>query len=91
MIKVGINGFGRIGRLILRAILENYKNKIRFEKATSIVRMLKGVKIESANNSVHFYDHVVIATHADEAFSLLKDPSESEIKLLSKWRYSKNC
>mgnify|MGYP001500940981 CR=1 FL=1 len=28
MVKVGINGFGRIGRLILRAILENYKNKI---------------------------------------------------------------
>jgi len=25
MVKVGINGFGRIGRLILRAILENYK------------------------------------------------------------------
>ena len=28
MIKVGINGFGRIGRLILRAILENYNDKI---------------------------------------------------------------
>ncbi len=29
MIKIGINGFGRIGRLILRAILENYQNKIQ--------------------------------------------------------------
>ena len=29
MVKIGINGFGRIGRLILRAILENYKNKIQ--------------------------------------------------------------
>ena len=29
MIKIGINGFGRIGRLILRAILENYKDKIQ--------------------------------------------------------------
>ena len=29
MIKIGINGFGRIGRLILRAILENYKRKIQ--------------------------------------------------------------
>ena len=28
MVKIGINGFGRIGRLILRAILENYKYKI---------------------------------------------------------------
>jgi predicted NAD/FAD-binding protein len=71
-------------------LTEHYKKKIRFEKATSIERMPEGVKIESANNGVHFYDHVVIATHADEAFSILKDPSESEIKLLSKWRYSKN-
>ena len=29
MIKIGINGFGRIGRLILRAIIENYQNKIK--------------------------------------------------------------
>ena len=29
MIKVGINGFGRIGRLILRALFENYKGKIQ--------------------------------------------------------------
>ena len=29
MVKVGINGFGRIGRLILRALLENYKEKIQ--------------------------------------------------------------
>ena len=29
MVKVGINGFGRIGRLILRAILENYREKIK--------------------------------------------------------------
>ncbi len=29
MIKIGINGFGRIGRLILRALLENYKSKLQ--------------------------------------------------------------
>ena len=29
MIKIGINGFGRIGRLVLRALLENYKDKIQ--------------------------------------------------------------
>ena len=29
MINIGINGFGRIGRLILRAILENYRHKIQ--------------------------------------------------------------
>ena len=29
MIKIGINGFGRIGRLVLRAILENYNKKTK--------------------------------------------------------------
>ena len=29
MVKIGINGFGRIGRLILRALIENYKDKIQ--------------------------------------------------------------
>ena len=29
MVKVGINGFGRIGRLILRALLENFAGKIK--------------------------------------------------------------
>ena len=29
MVKIGINGFGRIGRLILRALLESYKDKIQ--------------------------------------------------------------
>ena len=29
MVKIGINGFGRIGRLILRALLENYRDKIQ--------------------------------------------------------------
>ena len=29
MVKIGINGFGRIGRLILRALLENHGDKIK--------------------------------------------------------------
>ena len=29
MVKIGINGVGRIGRLILRALLENFKGKIQ--------------------------------------------------------------
>ncbi len=29
MIKIGINGFGRIGRLVLRAVLENFRDKIQ--------------------------------------------------------------
>lgn len=36
------------------------------------------------------YDKVVIATHADEAYRMLADPSENERRLLGAWRYSTN-
>jgi predicted NAD/FAD-binding protein len=36
------------------------------------------------------YDGVVIATHADQALELLKDPDELESALLGAWRYNKN-
>ena len=29
MIKVGINGFGRIGRMVFRAAVKNFSNRIR--------------------------------------------------------------
>ena len=36
------------------------------------------------------FDHVVIGAHADEALKLLIDPSETEKRLLSPWRYQPN-
>ena len=38
MIKIGINGFGRIGRLILRALLENYSKKIQVVGINDLVQ-----------------------------------------------------
>ena len=36
------------------------------------------------------YDHVVMATHADQALAMLADPSSSERDLLGAFRYSRN-
>jgi len=36
------------------------------------------------------FDHVVLATHADQALRLLTTPSDAEHELLSAWRYSVN-
>ena len=36
------------------------------------------------------FDKVVIAAHADEALSILDNPSDEEYRLLSPWTYSKN-
>ena len=43
-----------------------------------------------AGGTEETYDHIVIATHADQAFRLLDRPSDAERELLSAWRYSVN-
>ena len=56
MINVGINGFGRIGRLILRAILENYKDykNIFQNKYSQIVKnIIENRNSFSMQNQIH--------------------------------------
>jgi len=48
------------------------------------------VRLVLDDGSHHDVDHVVIATHADEALSMLADPSPQESELLGAWRYSVN-
>lgn len=38
----------------------------------------------------HFYDRVVLATHADQALALLADPTPAEVATLGAWRYQPN-
>jgi len=49
-----------------------------------------GVTLRLPDGRQHHLDHVVIATHADEALQLLDDPTEDEQRLLGPWRYSRN-
>lgn len=55
-----------------------------------IQRSQTGVSIRSADGRVITADHVVIATHADEALALLDRPSQQESSLLGKFSYESN-
>ena len=48
------------------------------------------VGVWDAAGRVQWFDHVVIAAHADEALAILEDPSPAESALLAAFRYSKN-
>jgi uncharacterized protein len=48
------------------------------------------VEIRLSHGEVERFDHVVIATHADDALSLLDDPSAAECRLLAAFSYSNN-
>ena len=49
------------------------------------------VKVTLENGEEEMFDAVVIATHADEALALLRDPSQEEQELLGRITYQINC
>ena len=66
---------------------EYYKNY----KINKISRLSNGVKVYYGGNNEFFdYDKVVIATHADEALSLITDPTPEEKSILANFKYKNN-
>ncbi len=58
--------------------------------AKSVTRTADGVRVTDTNGRTEIYDHLVMACHADEAFSLLTDPSADEATILPAFRYQQN-
>lgn len=56
----------------------------------SIARTPEGVEITDAADTVHLFDSVVIATHANDALALLADASVDEKRVLGVFDYSDN-
>ncbi len=63
---------------------KNYKINL-IKRHNENVELFYGEK-----NEFFTYDKVVLATHADEALSILENPSENEKKILSNFKYKKN-
>jgi len=55
-----------------------------------IARDTRGVVLRMRSGETERFDHVVVATHADEALALLGDASEKERSLLGSFRYTNN-
>lgn len=55
-----------------------------------VFRTQSGAIVELRDGSRHAFDHVVIATHADQALALLSSPTDDERDLLSAFSYSMN-
>ena len=59
---------------------------------TALRRTERGVVVGTGDGQrAETYDHVVVATHADQALRLLPDASAAERKLLGAFGYSRNC
>ena len=56
----------------------------------SVVRRKNSCRLHFADGTSQEFDRVILATHADEALALLRDPSDAERELLGAWRYAAN-
>lgn len=78
-------------REYVERLTRSYADRIlRNAGARSIVRRPGGVIIEDDRGVSHAFDDVVIAAHADQALAMMRDPSESEQRLLGAIRYHGN-
>ena len=77
-------------REYVRRLTAPYRDRIVFGGARSVRRTANEVLLEDAAGNVTAFDHVVLATHADEAGAMLVDSDDRERGLLEEWRYTPN-
>lgn len=77
-------------RVYVRRLLADFDGEVALgDPVRRIVRSPGQVTIEMSRGERRF-DRCVIATHADDALSLLADPTSEERSLLSAFRYARN-
>ena len=57
---------------------------------TSVCRVEQGVMVHDSQGGVERFDHVVIGAHADQALSMLAEPTAREKEVLGAFSYSRN-
>jgi predicted NAD/FAD-binding protein len=75
----------------VEALTAPFRERIRLgSPVRSLVRLPEHVEVDVAGFEPERFDHVVVATHSDQALALLRDPSERESALLSAIPYQSN-
>ncbi|MGO4452175.1 NAD(P)/FAD-dependent oxidoreductase [Phyllobacterium sp. TAF24] len=68
-----------------------YKDRIQTSCAATSIRRANGnVAVTDVYGVTRVFDHIVLASHADESLALLSDPTPVEENLLSAFHYSVN-
>ena len=70
-------------------IIEKSKFKIIKNERVKYVDQLKNILITHNNNSYQ-YDHLILASHANDSYEFLNNKSHEQEKLLSSVKYQKN-
>ena len=77
-------------RTYVKKVLENISGEVfKNYKVSKILRSENNVRI-LIENEYQDYDHVILASHADQSLELLDDPSLEESEILKKFTYVSN-
>lgn len=68
-----------------------FADRIRLNAGVrNVLRLPDHVMVTDTNGNSETFDHIVMASHADETLAILGDPSPRERRLLGSIRYSRN-
>ena len=77
-------------RTYVKKVLENISGEIfKNYKVNKISRSKDNVRIRVGDEYLD-YDHVILASHADQSLNMLENPTDDEIRILSKFKYVPN-
>jgi len=78
-------------RKYVDALTAGFKDHIHLNRAVIRISRKEGcVIVRTVEGTEASYDHVIVATHSDQALKMLVDPSETEQKILSSIPYKDN-
>jgi predicted NAD/FAD-binding protein len=78
-------------RVYVDRLTAAFRDRLRLGRAvTSIRRTAHGVVVEDSLGHSDTYDHIVIATHSDQALDMLTDADANERSVLGDIRYAPN-
>ncbi|MBS0532820.1 MAG: FAD-dependent oxidoreductase [Proteobacteria bacterium] len=78
-------------KVYVKKLTAGFADRIRLDcGAVSVRRSTGGVLVRDGKGRVERFDHVVLASHADQSLGLLEDADETERRLLGAFRYSHN-
>jgi len=79
------------GHTYVRAFLDRFKGHVLANhRVTKVRRTDSGPVVTLHDGREEQFDCVILATHANEAYTMLADPTQEEILLLSPWKYTNN-
>ncbi len=71
-------------------IMKFFENKVHVDSGVKKIKQKEDEVIVQTSKGEQSFDKVVVATHADEALSLLENPLGDQVNILNKFSYQEN-